>query len=365
MKILFINSGIYYGGACKMMASVANHMAKDNNVTFLTFRNNEISQPLDESITYTHNPLYSNKIKILENIGQIITLRRYIKKEKFDLAVAFQHPSNYMIAIATKGLKTKTLLSERGDPSSESNGGYKSFNLILLKILTRFKRTSDFYVFQTEGAKKFYPKKAQENSVVIPNPLPDKDIPAPWQEERKKVIVNVARLENVQKRQDILIEAFNKVGKILPEYELHIYGDGPDEAMLKELAYNSDAKDKIKFMGVSRNVLNEIRDASLFVLSSDYEGIPNALLEAMAVGLPCISTDCSPGGARVLINSRENGIIVPCGDSEKLKDAIIEVLTNKELSKKISKNAVNVIETFNKEKILNMWSNFIKDNIWL
>lgn len=360
MKILFVATNIGYGGASKMMVAVANHLAKKHDVTFLTFRNSDVYQEVDERVKITHNELYKNKIKPLENIGQILALRKYIKKEKFDLAIAFLHPANYMVSIATKGLKTRSLLSERADPSLKTKGWYKSLSSILINILESTKKTADFYVFQTKEAKSYYPKKAQKNSVVIPNPLPDKAIPEPYSDEREKIIVNVARLENIQKRQDVLIKAFAEVNKALPEYELHLYGDGPDEEIIKKWASESSAKDKIKFMGVSRDVLNDIRDASLFVLSSDYEGIPNALLEALAVGLPCISTDCSPGGARVLIDSYENGIIVPCGDIEKLKDAMIEVLANKELQKKISKNAVNVIEKFNKEKILNMWSAFIE-----
>lgn len=354
MKILFLNMHISYGGAEKMMVTVANKLAEKHDVTFLTFRKDEVLQPLSDVVHYIYNPLYKNRFKIFENLGQIIALHKYIKKEKFDLAIAFLHPAHYMLTVAAKGTKTKVLLSERADPTQRNNRN------IFFRLLYWVLNKADAYVFQTEQAKAFYAKRAQECSAVIPNPIPDKKIPKAYSGERKKTIVNVARHEIVQKRQDVLIEAFERVSKKLPEYELHLYGDGPDEDLIRNLAEKSGAGNKIKLMGVSHSVLEDIKDGSLFVLSSDYEGIPNALLEAMAIGLPCVSTDCSPGGARVMINSGENGIIVPCANAEVLSEAMISLLENSELSEKFSKKATEVIEKFDKEKILNKWAEFIE-----
>jgi len=352
MKLLFLNTNIGYGGASKMMVSVANYLAEKNDVTFLTFRSDAVLQPLSDNVKHVHNPLYQNKNKVLELAGQILALRKYINQEQFDLAIAFLHPSHYMLTLAAKGTDTKVLLSERGDPS-------RSYKNPFLKIIFLMLQSADGYVFQTKQASEYYSDKARKKSCVIPNPISNKKIPNPYIGERKKNIVNVARLDLKQKRQDVLIDAFAKMDDRFNEYFLCFYGDGPDEKKIKQYAEDSGVGHRIKFMGVSENVLEDILDYSLFAFSSDFEGIPNALLEAMAIGLPCVSTDCSPGGARLLIQDNENGFIVPCNDPQALSKAMERILGNRELAEKLGKNAVLVKETFAKERIFSMWEDFI------
>ena len=199
MKILFVGTNIGYGGASKMMVAVANHLAQEDDVTFLTFRNSDVLQPLSDNVTHVHKPLYQNKNRFLESVGQICALRKYIIQEKFDVAIAFLPPSSYMLTLAAKGTKTKVVLSERGDPAHMKKS-------IALKLVFQLLQMADAYVFQTEGARECYSTKAQKNSCVIPNPIPEKIIPPMWDKERKKILVNVARLDLVQKRHDVLLE---------------------------------------------------------------------------------------------------------------------------------------------------------------
>ena len=152
---------------------------------------------------------------------------------------------------------------------------------------------------------------------------------------------------------------FKKVLKKHPDYILKFYGDGPDEEKMKEYAASLDIDKSVVFCGVSKQVLKDISKSEIFVLSSDYEGIPNALLEAMSIGLPCVSTDCSPGGARMLINSGENGLIVPCGDASALADAICKMIEDRDFAIKCGKEALKVRERFSKEKILDAWENYL------
>ncbi|MBE7011638.1 MAG: glycosyltransferase family 4 protein [Ruminococcaceae bacterium] len=365
MKILFFITNISYGGAEKMMTAVANKMAEEHDITFLAFKGNDIMQPLSDKIKYIYDPLSNKKNKLISIPLRILSLRKYIKQEKFDLAVAFLHPTHYMLTIAAKGTDTKVLLSERGDPSKKkikyhSNPVMNFFMKVALRGIFLILQTADGYVFQTTQARDCYSKRSQKKSCVIPNPIPDKNIPDRYEGERKKTIVNVARMELVQKRQDVLIKVFELLDEKYDEYELLLYGGGPDEEKIREIAEKSPKKDKIRFMGVSKTVLEDIRDDGVFVLSSDYEGIPNALLEAMAVGLPCVSTDCSPGGARLLINDGENGLIVKRGDSESLAAAIEKLIEDKNFADRLGKNATEVQETYKKEKILNMWKEFME-----
>ncbi len=355
MKILFINTDISYGGGCKMIVDIANALSKDHIVDFLTFRNDNISQPLDEKINHIHDPLFKHKFKPIEIIGQIIKLHAFLKNGKYDVAIAFLHPSNYMITLASKGTKTKVLLSERADPySRRKNGG------LFVHCVEYILHLADGYVFQSDGAKELYPKKCQKKGVVIVNSIPDDLKGAQYIGERKKTIVHVARMELIQKRQDIMLKAFKIFLESHPEYILEFYGDGPDEEKVKRMTFELGIDDKVIFMGAQKNVLGQIADAGMFVLTSDYEGVPNALLEAEAIGLPCISTDCSPGGARMIIENDHNGFIVPRGDYMQLAEKMTELAGNNEKASAFSKNAVNVIDKFNPLSVYPQWKNIVE-----
>lgn len=354
MKILFICTSIGYGGAEKNMVVLANHFSKNHDVTFLTYRSPEILQPLSDRVKHVHDELNAHNNKFVSIYCQVRALRKYIKQNKFDLGISFINPASYILTLASKGTDMKVLLSERGDPN-EFFASEKWYDKFVYKIVQH----ADAYVFQTENAAKCYSKKAQKKSTVIANPMPNKVIPEPHCGEREHVIVTASRMDLYQKRQDVLIEAFAKIAAKYPDYILRLYGDGPDMEQIKEYAACSGVGERIDFMGLSRNVLNDIKSSAMFVLSSDFEGIPNALLEAMACGIPCISTDCSPGGARVIINDGENGFVVPCGDTNALADAMDRLLSDNELSEKFSIEAVKVTETFAKERIFSMWEDFI------
>ena len=168
----------------------------------------------------------------------------------------------------------------------------------------------------------------------------------------------MGRLDIFQKRQDLLIEAFKKIAADYPDFILEFIGDGPDMEKLK--AMSSDMNDRILFPGVSENVQKDIRKASMLVLSSDFEGIPNALMEAMSLGVPCISTDCRPGGAAEILINGENGLLVPAGDSGKLAEAMRKYLDDPEFAEQMGRNAINIADTFSQEKILDQWISFIE-----
>ena len=355
MKILFFNTNIGYGGASKMMADIANALSKNHEVDFLTFRNAEVLQKLDKNVHHVHNELYKNKIKPLENAGQIFALRKYLKNNSYDIAIAFLHPSHYMLTLASVGIKTKVLLSERADPySRKKNGG------AFVHFIERILHHADAFVFQSDGAKALYPPKCKKNSAVIVNSIPDDLECVRFDGERKKTVVHVARMELIQKRQDIMLKAFKIFSQAHPEYILEFYGDGPDEDKMKIMAKELGVADRIEFKGAQKNILKSICDAGMFVLTSDYEGLPNALLEAAAIGLPCISTDCSPGGARMIIEDDYNGFIVPCGDYELLAQRMKEIAEDKEKSEKFSENAIKVKEKFNPQSIYLQWERFIE-----
>lgn len=339
-----------------MMVDIANALSQNHSVDFLTYRNDKVLQSLNEKVHHIHNPLYKNKIKPFEKLGQIYMLHKFLKNSDYDIAIAFLLPSNYMLTLAAKGTKTKVLLSERGDPySRKKNGG------LFVHCIEHILHFADGYVFQSDGAKALYPLKCQKKGVVIVNSIPDNVKEAQHIGARKKTIAHVARMEIVQKRQDIMLKAFKIFSQSHPEYTLEFYGDGPDENRVKKMTNEMGITDKVEFKGAQKNILKSICDAGMFILTSDYEGLPNALLEAEAIGLPCISTDCSPGGARMIIENDYNGFIVSCGNYELLADKMTELADDSEKAVKFSKNAINIGDKYNPSNIYPKWEKFITE----
>lgn len=356
MKILFANTNIGYGGASKIMVWVANVCAHANHdITFLTYRDNNYRQKLDPLVKQVHIQLedISGRGKGLFNTVKV--LRSYIADNDFDLAIGFLAPSQLRLALACKGLKCKTLFSQRGDPFQSSKGiKNKVINYIAYKAFC----SADAFVFQTPMAADYYSKAIRKRSEVICNPIYPLVRTIPREGNVTKDIVCVARLDIKQKRQDLLINAFNIISNKYPEYKLKLYGDGfvYDEKKLREKASDNS---NIIFMGATTDVSSAIQNAAFFVLSSDYEGIPNALLEAMSIGVPCVSTDCSPGGAAMLIQNKKNGLLVLRNNVHALADAMEYMICHPIEAEQMGKNGMYVCDAFSEKVIAGKWLSFI------
>jgi glycosyltransferase involved in cell wall biosynthesis len=219
-------------------------------------------------------------------------------------------------------------------------------------------RRADGVVFQTLEAKAWYSNSVGDAStVVIPNAVNEDFIRPRYQGERRKEIVAAGRLTD-QKNFAMLLNAFSLITKKYPDYELIIYGEGPNRQTLSEQARELGISNKVYFPGYSLELGKKIEAASMFVLSSDYEGMPNVLMEAMALGLPCVSTDCPCGGPRLLIQDGINGILVPVGNAEAMAEAMDKVLSNERFSVQLGQNASKIVERLCPNKIYHEWEQF-------
>lgn len=359
MKLLFLNTNIGYGGASKMIVWVANQCAKKGyDVTFLTYRDKKVCQPLIPQVKLVQESLEGENRRG-NSIATVKWLHKFIKANRFDIGVAFLSPSMLRMAIAAKGTKMKVVFSQRGDPYY--CGTCKSIRSKTIDLLNTWAfNQADGYVFQTKMAQAFYSKAIQTRSIVIPNPIR----PLARTEERngniRKSFVSVGRLDLKQKRQDLMIEAFNLISAKYPDFNLEIYGDGEDETKVKQLA----ASNNIHLMGKTSNVVDAIQNAWATVLSSDFEGIPNALLESMSLGVPSISTDCSPGGAAMLIRNKENGLLTPRGDVKALADAMEYTILHHEETEEMAIVGQEVNELYSEDKIGDRWNSFL-DNVFV
>ena len=292
------------------------------------------------------------------NYKAVAYLKKFFRKHKTSSAVAFLYDSIFL-SLLSKGKENKLIISERGDPRQSLN------SKTTMAFLKNEFQKADGFVFQSPDAQKWYEENTSVKGTVIFNPIKS-DLPESYHGVRQKKIVNFCRV-SAQKNLLLLVDAFEKFSKDFPEYELHIIGDpvGNDAEgyidLVKERIEKTSCKEKIFLLPSRRDIHNEIKDYAMFVSSSDFEGMSNSMLEAMALGLPVVCTDCPAGGARAVIKDGENGLLVPVGDSEKLYLAMKRIAENEELSQKLSRNAVSVRKNQSLEKIIEKWMEIIND----
>ena len=250
-------------------------------------------------------------------------------------------------------MKIPIIVSDRNDPHKE----YKS---IINKILmNKFYKKADAFVFQTHEQLEYFNKSIQDKATIIYNPIKDDFLEDSEKTKYDKTIIAVGRLVP-QKNHKMLITAFSKVVEKHSDYTLKIFGKGKLEEELKKHIKNMKLEDKVKLCGISNDIKSELNKSEIFVLASNYEGLPNCLIEAMALGLPVISTDCPCGGPKELIENEKNGILIPVNNKEKMSDAIIRLIEDKELQKSISIEATKIKEKLHPNKILSEWEEYIK-----
>lgn len=351
MKLLFIGYLHGYGGAERMIIQLTNAMVKrGHKAIFLVLSDNNSKYKFEEGII-KYVALDQSKNKMANLFRRRSAISKAINKEKPDLIINFWLQSAYLCLSLGKQIARKTIYAERGDPSDSEYSGLLGF---LRNITVKNIRS---LVFQSKNAMEFFDKSIQSKGVVIHNPVFVNVEEYSNIEKNKNRIISVGRL-HPQKNQENLIRAFELVSKELPQYYLDIYGDGELRENLQNLIDELKLSQKVFLRGTTDKIYNEIASSCLFVLSSDYEGMPNVLLEAMALGVPCISTDYKPGSVPEIIEDGVSGIIVPINNSAKLAEAMIKILRNKDLQEKISNNGKKKMKEFTPDKIYSTWENY-------
>lgn len=353
MKISMFIGSLTGGGAERVLCNLANFLVeKGHQVTVITNVENTDFYHLNPVIE-RYVLLYEKekKNKLFNFIHCMKRLKKYVKQNSSDTYVVFLPLTTVMLLSLRKKVSGRIFVSERGDPENNSK---------LMKFLLGKKiHKADGVIFQTEKAKEWYvPYLRKTENTVIPNAVNPAFIIPEYSGEREKVIVGAGRL-NSQKNFPLLISSFAKIADKFPDYKLVIYGKGGLLGELQNLAKEKGIENRVEFPGYVPDMPERLEKASMFVLSSDYEGMPNALMEAMAVGLPVVSTDCGGGGARFLIKDGENGLLVPQGDANKMAKAMENILSSEEFAKKLSSNARKLQEELAPEKIYGEWEAFV------
>lgn len=357
MRICFVIGSLSYSGAEKIMCYLIDSFKIKNDVSVILMAEDaeyDFLQGVKQYPIYDKNEV--NEGRIYRTLKREKIIRNIVEKERFDIIVSFGVIYNIDLIEACRNCKSKIILCERNDPYNDPHSK-------LLRIRRALSYPfADGFVFQTADIMNFFSKKIQKRSVVIPNFIERKINLNDGYNPNRLAFATSARLDNRQKDQITLLRAFANFHSRHEEYTLEFYGDGPDRKLLEDEAKRLGIGSAVVFKGRVKNPMEYIRTAKAFVLTSNYEGMPNALIEAMAHGMPCISSDCSGGGARALINDGVNGLIFPVGDVKALEDTFEKVIDN-EFAEKIGCEAYKINDRLEITKIISIWEKYIKSVI--
>ena len=284
-------------------------------------------------------------------------INSFIRKRKDSILITMMAQTYIMVmdVIATDVRKGKIqnpyLVMECNNPTP----GLDATDTVDKKRNVFFPLATKCVVMNT-GIRDYFNDEIRRKCVIIPNPVRS-DLPEPYHGERRKVIVNYCRL-NRQKNLPLLISAFEIFHKKHPDYYLEIFGEGDLKEELMAFIETKGLSDSAFIYPFQSDIHNIIKDCMMYVSSSDWEGFPNSVMEALSIGLPVISTDCDFGPSE-LIESGINGILVKTNDVNEMADAMNLIATDEIFRSKISENAVNTRRKYDVEIIGNEWLNLI------
>lgn len=346
MKLTFVTSTLHAGGAERVISLLANSFCqKGYEVEIVCINKHLVFYPIDEKVKVW---FAEDEVKSPSILKKLLWLRNHIKNDRPNVVIAFMLEVYCVTLASLIGVSVPVISSERIDPHFFG----RAKGLLRWLLLRR----TTHLVVQTVRIKDFYSAKLQSRTTIIPNPVTDKVFSlAPILKQKR--IIAVGRLA-YQKNYPMMFRAFAKVHHDFPDWQLVVYGNGPQKEEIRGVIERLGMEGHIILAGKSDHVVEEMNKSSLFVMSSDYEGMSNALLEAVCVGLPVISTDVS--GAKDLITEGVNGYIVPVGNERALTLALSSMLSSPEKMDEMGRQSKALAPRFREEQIVGQWEDLIK-----
>lgn len=354
MKVTYFIGSTTGGGAEHVICELATYMSEHGHQSeILTVTETDRSYYVgDKVIRSTIDTRFRIPFAKVRLGVKMVRLFLHIMKNDTDLYVVFLPETIKALMLFKKFIKVPVVVSERSNP--------ESYSLKTQERMIKEFRKAEGAVFQTESAKAFYMNHGQltGKTITIPNAITG-DLPVVYEGQRLKEIVSVGRFKE-EKNFPLLIKAFAQVRDKFPDYKLVIYGEGELKSSYIKLCNELNIMDSVIFPGFVDNIPEKIKKASVFVSSSDYEGMSNALIEALAMGIPCVATDCGGGSARFLIDQNVNGILSPVGDVTQLATSIIRVLEDENFARKLGLEAQKAREYLSKNSVYSKWKNYLE-----
>lgn len=350
-KIAIVAHGLSNGGAEKVASIIANYLVKRNyDVLYVC--------AFDDSCEYYTDPkieIRSIKITTKNKIKKFLDRNTKISfvLSKFEPDMVISFVTKEMLLSIMRGIPV--IFSLRNDPARIDNDLLSSY--IRNFVYKRAKKV----VFQTEGARKFFCKKIQKKGVIIDNPIQTSKLPY-WKPLRK-TFITACRLD-YQKNLPLMIEAFIAFHNTNSSYILEIYGDGPLKNELHQLIEKKHAQQYIVLKGHTTEIHKIMSEVTAFVLTSDYEGVSNSMLEALCIGLPCICTDCPPGGAKMFIKNDINGYLISLGNKKDIVNRMIDITKNIEKFKDNYDEIIELRKRLDANSVCNKWIELIEAEVY-
>lgn len=349
-KIFMVIPTINMGGAERVASQLSNLWANEkHDVHLVLLAKSEDFYKINEKVKI-HRLGFENKgliSKLFSEIRTFFKMRKLLKNERPDFVLSFMTKYNIFTIIAASFLNIPVFVSDRANLLTK-----RSLVERLLKKIT-YKKAKGILA-QTHDAKKILGKIGNHSIKVVPNPINSKSIQNDFG-RKEKVIINVGRMVP-EKGHIYLLEAFSKINA--PDWKLVILGDGPLRNELEQLSKKLSIENRVEMPGSVKNVDEWLKRASIFAFSSISEGFPNALAEAMAAGLPCISFDCD-AGPRDIIKHNQNGILVPVGSVELMCEELEFLTKQRSERERLGENAKKIINELNINKIAGEILDFI------
>lgn len=349
MKIAMLIYSLQGGGAERVVSILANaFINKGSDVVVFVFNSDNQAYQLSKDIKIIPVNI-RGKSRLSKILLRLESLREGLNREKPDVLLAFAIKNVPYALFASARRKTKVIGLERTNP--------KVHGFLLQLIIRYVSPRCDGFIYQTEGAKLCYPSKIREKAVVISNPIDARGYRKEQYDSTTFRMCSVGRLHPV-KDYEMLIQAFSIYRRSGGMGSLDIVGEGDKREELESLVRDLNLEESVQFVGFVHDIQRRLCEYDLFVFSSKMEGMPNALMEAMAVGLPCISTDCEFGPGE-LIESGRNGLLVPVGDAEKMAEAIRWMENHKDERGKMGREARKITDKYSVDRVVDEYMDYI------
>lgn len=346
IKLIVSIATIGSGGAERVLSVLSNNFVQEfDSVEYVLWKHSEIFYTVNPNVTIID---IEKKCGSKNELKKIRWFRKYIRQNPSSIILSFLYPYSFRVLISLMGIRRNIIVAERRDPRKVKGG--KIFRILRDVLYIKAKKI----LVQTPSNSNGYSCWLQNKINTIPNPinLPEKFQGIALTTVKNNTIVSVGRLIP-EKNHEMLINAFAKFSKNHPEFKLIIYGEGPLRNKLSLLINSLKMTSKIDLAGNHKDVISKIASARLFILSSISEGMPNALFEAMAIGLPCISTRVNASCDYII--DKKNGILINQKDENHLIEAMELIVNNKDFAEELGQNATYVNKILNPDKIGEKW----------
>lgn len=348
MRIAFFIGSMGRGGAERVISILANEYAtKGWDVDILMLLANRVEYELHPQVKVISLVGKSSNYA-MNALSWLTNIRKYIKSNKPDRVVSFVGRVNAVVLTATIGLKVPIIVSERNDPKHDGRGK------LMLWYCNKIYQRARAIVFQNRYEQSCFDEALKAKGVIVPNPV---QVSATKKTVSSEFVVATAGRLNHQKNHFMLIDAMALVHKEYPQVKCRIYGEGDLRPELQEYIERHELASTVSLEGNHSDIHEKLAQCSLFVLTSEFEGLSNALIEAMMVGLPCISTDYD--GVSEIIQNGQNGIIVKRKDAVALANSVKFLLGNQLEAEKLADAALRTAESYKAEIVLNAWERII------